>query len=49
MPKWYSEAVNCRRTDNTMAKLNRTKGRTVVYKVVSPYIMYMLKCSASVY
>jgi len=32
IPKRYSESVNQRRTDNTMAKRKRTKGQTTIYK-----------------
>jgi len=30
--KGYSESVNRRRTDNTMAKRKSTKGQTTIYK-----------------
>jgi hypothetical protein len=32
IPKWQSESVNRRRTDNTKAKGNGTKGQTTIYK-----------------
>jgi hypothetical protein len=32
IPKWQSESVYRRRTDNTMAKRKRTKGQTTIYK-----------------
>ena len=32
IPKGYSEAVNRRRTDNTMTNRKRTKGQTTIYK-----------------
>ena len=32
IPKGQSEAVNRRRTDNTMAKRKSTKGQTAIYK-----------------
>ena len=32
IPKGYSEAVNQRRTDNTMANQKRIKGQTAIYK-----------------
>ena len=32
IPKGYSESVNWRRTDNTMAKSKSTKGQTMIYK-----------------
>ena len=32
IPTGYSESVNRRRTDNTMAKRKRTKGQTAIYK-----------------
>ena len=33
-PNGQSEAVNRRRTDNTMAKRKRTKGKTTIYKTL---------------
>ena len=33
IPKWYSESVYRRRTDNTMGKIKRTKGHTTIYKI----------------
>ena len=32
IPKGYSETVNRRRTDNTMAKRKSTNGQTTIYK-----------------
>jgi hypothetical protein len=34
IPKGYSEAMNRRRTDNTMIKRKRTKGQTTFYKTL---------------
>ena len=34
IPKGWSEAVNQRRTDKTMAKIKRTKGQTMIYKTL---------------
>jgi hypothetical protein len=34
IPKGYSEAINRRRTDNTMIKRKRTKGQTTIYKTL---------------
>jgi hypothetical protein len=33
-PKGKSEAVNRRRTDNTMAKTKGTKGQTTMYEIL---------------
>jgi len=32
IPKWQSESVNRRGTDNTMTKREKTKGQTTIYK-----------------
>jgi hypothetical protein len=34
IPKGYSESVNQRRADNTMAKRKGTKGQTTIYKTL---------------
>jgi len=34
IPKGYSESVNQRRTENTIAKRKRTKGQTTTYKTI---------------
>ena len=34
IPKGYSESVNRRRTDNTMANRKGTKGQTTIYKTL---------------
>jgi hypothetical protein len=37
IPKGLSESVNRRRTDYTMAKRNRTKEQTTIYKTLHIY------------
>jgi hypothetical protein len=41
IPKWQSESVNRRRTDNTMVKRKKTKGQTTIYRFWELYFYYI--------
>ena len=49
IPKGYSESVNRRRTDNTMAKRKRTKGQTTNYKTLHTKLKVLQKANPFVF
>jgi hypothetical protein len=49
IPCRQSEAVNRKRTDNTMAKRKRTKGQTTIFKLLAIVLSVLFRFTASDY